>query len=257
MRLTAPITTTDLLKIAGLVFVFADHFGLFFSPDEDWWRVFGRAAAPIFFFLIGFARTSAVPKSWLVLGAILTALDFYVSDDLEDVTLNILFNFALIRLALPYVETYVLPRRWAVAALAAFCAGMIPLAAIVLEYGAEGWLWALFGVAAREALAKKTDDARLQRNVVAAFCVAIYLFAETRDFEFEPVQTATLAALMTTLGATLVVFRRADAFAAPLGVARIFNWIGRHSLEIYAVSLFLMQAAGHVLEIDSGDSEDQ
>ncbi|MFN3890839.1 MAG: TraX family protein [Beijerinckiaceae bacterium] len=253
MRTTAPITTTDLLKFAGLLFVFADHTGLFFAPDEDWWRVVGRAAAPIFFFLIGFARASAVPLNWIVLGSILTFLDLYVSDDLEDVTLNILFNFALIRLTSPFIDAYVLPRRWGLAALAVFCAAMIPLAAIVLEYGAEGWLWALFGMAAREALAKGAPEARLQRNLVAAFCIAVYLFTETRDFEFEAVENAALAALIIGLGLTLVSFRRTDAFNAPAGVARAFNWIGRHSLEIYAVSLFLMQATGSWL--DAGDRE--
>lgn len=255
MRSKAPITTTDLLKLAGLAFVFADHIGLFFAPDDDWWRVFGRAAAPIFFFLIGFARGGSVPLSWIVLGSILTALDLYVSDDLEDVTLNILFNFALIRLALPYIEAHVLPRKWGLAALALVCALLIPLAAIVLEYGTEGWLWALVGVAAREAIAKRSPQTSLQLNLVTAFCVAVYLAVETRDFEFEHVQTVTLAALVIALAFMLVRFRRVDAFMAPPGVARVFNWIGRHSLEIYAVSLFLMQLTGHLLETDGADDD--
>jgi hypothetical protein len=252
MRSPAPISTTDLLKFAGLAFVFADHIGLFFAPDEDWWRVVGRVAAPIFFFLIGFARTSAVPLIWLFLGAALTALDAYVSEDFDDVTLNILFNFALIRFAMPHIERHVLTRAWGVALLALFCAAMIPLAALVLEYGAEGWLWALFGLAAREAIARGTPAARLQRNLIAVFCPAVYLMVEIRDFEFEPVQGAALVVLIAALALTLFMFRRADApFHPPPPVARVLNWIGRRSLEIYAVSLFLMQLTGHL--IDAGD----
>lgn len=256
MRSPAPITTTDLLKFAGLAFVFADHTGLFFAPDDDWWRVIGRAAAPIFFFLIGFARSGAVPPVWLVLGAILTALDVYVSDGLDDVTLNILFNFALIRFAMPLIEAHVLPRRWGAMALALFCAAMIAPAALVLEYGAEGWLWALFGIVAREAIANDTPAARLQRNVVAFFCVAVYLVVETRDFDFEPEQSLALAALMSGLAVVLIGFRRANALlSAPAPVAAAFNWMGRRSLEIYAVSLFAMQLAAHLLDIDSDDGE--
>ncbi len=256
MRSSAPITTTDLLKFAGLAFVFADHIGLFFAPDEDWWRVFGRAAAPIFFFLIGFARTSSVPMIWLALGAILTALDVYVSDGLDDVTLNILFNFALIRFVMPVIETHVLTRSWGAPALALFCAAMIPVAAVILEYGAEGWLWALFGIVTREAIVKATPEARLQRNLVGLFCVAVYLFVETRDFDFEPVQTAALCALMILLAVALANFRRADApVEAPAPVAHAFRWMGRRSLEIYAVSLFIMQLAGHLLDVDVGDDE--
>lgn len=255
-RASAPITTTDLLKFAGLAFVFADHIGLFFAPDEDWWRVFGRAAAPIFFFLIGFARTSSVPVIWFVFGAILTALDFYVSDGLDDVTLNILFNFALIRFAMPTIEAHVLTRKWGAPALAVFCAAMIPVAAIILEYGAEGWLWALFGLVTREAIVKGTSQARLQRNLVGLFCVAVYLFVEARDFDFEPAQTATLCALMILLGVLLAAFRRADApFKAPALVTHALRWMGRRSLEIYAVSLFILQLTGHFLDIDVEDDE--
>lgn len=258
MRPSPPITTTDLLKFAGLAFVLADHTGLFFAPDEEWWRVFGRAAAPIFFFLIGFARTSSVPFTWLVLGAALTALDAYVSNGLDDVTLNILFNFALIRLVMPKVETHVLTSRAGAPALALFCAAMIPLAAVILEYGAEGWLWALFGLVTREAIAKASPHARLQRNLVGAFCVAIYLIVEMRDFEFETVQTITLCVLIVMLGLVLASFRRADApFQAPAPIAHAFRWMGRRSLEIYAVSLFAMQLAGYLLDVDGGsDDED-
>ena len=257
MRTPAPITTTDLLKFAGLAFVFADHIGLFFAPDADWWRVVGRVAAPIFFFLIGFARGGAVPWIWLALGSILTALDMYVSDGLEDVTLNILFNFALIRLALPHIEKYVLPRVWGFAALALFCAAMIPLAGLVLEYGAEGWLWALFGVAAREAIAKATPAARLQRNFVGLFCAMVYVVVEMRDFEFELNKAAALVALIAVLAITLAAFRRANAsLQAPAPVARAFNWIGRRSLEIYAVSLFMMQLTEHMMDFGGHDDDD-
>ena len=257
MRSPAPVTTTDLLKLAGLAFVFADHFGLFFTPDDEWWRLAGRTAAPIFFFLLGFASTRGVPPSWIILGAMLTALDVYVSGGLEDVTLNILFNFALIRLASSWIKAHVVPKHWGLPALAMVCAASIPLAEIILEYGAEGWLWALFGLAASEAVVLGTSEARMQRNLVAAICVTAYLLMEARDFEFELSQLAVLAALVCGLALTLIRFRRAEApfrVPAPIGIA--FNWIGRHSLEIYAVSLFLMQLAGHLFEGDAGGSHD-
>lgn len=261
MRSPAHVTTTDLLKLAGLAFVLIDHIGLFFTPDQDWWRVVGRAAAPVFFFLIGFARTRSIPLSWIVLGSVLTALDAYVSEEWGDVTLNILFNFALIRLAAPAIETRVLATkqggRWGFALLALFCAAMIPLAGMVLEYGAEGWLWALFGLAAREAAVRGDADSQMRRNLVAAFCAAVYLFVEIRDFAFEAAEAGALAALICALAFVLARFRRADApvrFPAPVACA--LGWIGHRSLEIYAVSLFLMQLAGHFLE-DTADADEE
>jgi hypothetical protein len=66
------VTTTDVLKCIGVASFLIDHTGVFFDPAEPWWRLFGRVAAPIFFFLVGFARSRRVPWTWLALGAALT-----------------------------------------------------------------------------------------------------------------------------------------------------------------------------------------
>ena len=50
------------------------HFGHFFVEDDRWWSVFGRLAAPTFFFLLGYAQTRTVPLHWIWLGVILHAL---------------------------------------------------------------------------------------------------------------------------------------------------------------------------------------
>jgi len=257
MRAPVPVTTTDLLKLAGLTLVLIDHYGLFFDPNADWWRVVGRGAAPVFFFLIGFARTRTVPWMWIVLGAILTALDAFVSSGLEDVSLNILFNFALIRLVSPWIERHVLESRWGLPALAILCVALIPLAGLLLEYGASGWLWALVGLTAREALVSRDAYIRRMRNVVATIALSAYVVSESIDFEFDALQTGALFGLMAALTAAFLHFRRVDApwsFPAPL--SRSVHWIGRRSLEIYAVSLFIMQALGYALEIGVDEDEE-
>ena len=70
-----PVDNTDWLKTAAIVLVFVDHFGHFFVRDDRWWSVFGRLAAPTFFFLIGYAQTRRVPLHWIWLGIILTLLN--------------------------------------------------------------------------------------------------------------------------------------------------------------------------------------
>ena len=250
MRAPVPVTTTDLLKLAGLTLVLIDHYGLFFDPNADWWRVVGRGAAPVFFFLIGFAHTRTVPWMWIVLGAILTALDAFVSNGLEDVSLNILFNFALIRLVSPWIERHVLARRWGLPALAILCVASIPLAGLLLEYGASGWLWALVGLAAREALVARDAHIRRLRNMVATIALSAYVVSESIDFEFDPLQTVALFVLMAALTAAFLHFRRVDApWSFPALLSRSLHWIGRRSLEIYAVSLFIMQSLGYALDI--------
>ena len=110
-----PVTTTDLWKLVGLFLVLIDHWGLLFADDPSW-RVVGRAAAPIFFFFIGLARTRQVPWSWVILGLGLTAIESWTSGTgLGKINLNILINFAYVRLLLPEVERRVMPHPWAIA----------------------------------------------------------------------------------------------------------------------------------------------
>ena len=97
------VDNTDWLKTAAIILVSVDHFGYFFMEDDLWWSVFGRLAAPTFFFLLGYAQTRTVPLHWIWLGVILTLLDSW-NADWTWVAPNILLSFALIRIARPYVQ---------------------------------------------------------------------------------------------------------------------------------------------------------
>ena len=60
---------------------------------------------------------------------------------------NILLSYVLIRLARPYVQSFVQHHGWvAVALLVSALIAVLPLVGKILDYGAEGWLWALFGL---------------------------------------------------------------------------------------------------------------
>lgn len=252
-----PVTTTDLLKAAGLAFVIVDHIGLFLLPEQEWWRVFGRAAAPVFFFLIGFGRGRDVPWTWFALGFALTALDFVSNRSTADMQLNLLLSFALLRAARPHAEA--LASRPAALVLAAgLLVGLIPVLAPFLEYGAEGWLWALFGLAQRQRL----DEPPGRAGTLAALAVAItagvaYWATERQDYGFAALQSTVLAGLIGSLAALLWQFRRAEVPGpSPAGAARILRFCGRRSLEIYGVTLFVMQLLGYALHGPQGDDPD-
>ena len=134
------VDNTDWLKTIAIVLVAVDHFGYFFIEDADWWSVFGRLAAPVFFFLLGYAQTRAVPLRWIWLGVILTLLESW-NAGWTWVTPNILLSLAVIRIARPYVQILMQHHGWAAFALlvsALFAA--LPIAANIVDYGAEGWL---------------------------------------------------------------------------------------------------------------------
>src|SRR5271170_1222558 len=143
------VDNTDWLKTAAIILVAIDHFGHFFMEDDRWWSVFGRLAAPTFFFLLGYAQTGTVPLRWIWLGVILTLLESW-NARWTWVAPNILLSFALIRIARPYVQILLQRHGWAAFVfLVAVLLTILSMAARIVDYGSEGWLWALFGLCQR------------------------------------------------------------------------------------------------------------
>lgn len=238
------VTSTDWLKLVGITAFLIDHYGLFFVLDDEWWRIVGRVAAPIFFFFIGFAKSRSIPTSWIVWGLILTGADWWIAGDF---TLNILLNFALIRFALRWVDQ-VAATPLKLGAVAAASLALLPFAAQFFEYGAEGWLWAWFGFAQR---AWRNGDvgfakARFAFAFVAAFT---YAFVEIEEADFEGIEAVGLALITLGLTLALLAFKRTiSAIQPPALIAPIIVWISQYSLEIYAISLFLMQDIFYVFQ---------
>src|SRR5246127_976801 len=151
MRSTPPhaVDNTDWLKTAAIIFVSAGHFGFFFMEDELWWSVFGRLAAPPFFFLVGYAQSRTVPLHWIGIGVILTVLESW-NAGWTWVAPNILLSFVLIRIARPYAQELIQHHGWVGFALLVFLLlAAVPAVEKWVDYGAEGWLWALFGFCQR------------------------------------------------------------------------------------------------------------
>jgi hypothetical protein len=236
------VTTIDAWKPAGVVFFLVDHYGLFFDSGDNWWRLFGRLASPIFFFLIGFARSRTVPLSWLFFGAVLTAADYLTSQGLHDTTVNILINFALLRLALPTIEAHAMPYPARLAALTAVSIAVIPSLDPILEYGGEGWLWTLLGLSHRLLLERGGADAFWRRDALALAAAGAYVVREISDYGFDLFQALLLAVMIGRLVALLLEFRRAELdWRPPRPLADLLAFAGSRSLEIYALSLLFMQ----------------
>ena len=124
---TPPVDNTDWLKTVAIIAVSIGHFGYFFMEDDRWWAVFGRVAAPAFFFLQGYAESRTIPLNWIWIGVILTLLDSW-NNDWRWVAPNILLSYVLIRLARPYVQSFVQRHGWvAVALLVSALLAVLPL----------------------------------------------------------------------------------------------------------------------------------
>ena len=163
---------------------------------------------------------------------------------------NILFSLAVIRIARPYVKILMQHYGWAAFALLV-CAliAVLPIAANIVEYGAEGWLWALFGLCQRMYV-DGTDQSpatpaytmmqnlgllRLLACVVAA---VVYVWQEQMEFSFSQIQLAAVILGVGVLSLGLCLFQRGPSHIQPPEfIVGTLRYIGRHTLEIYAIQL--------------------
>ena len=253
------VDNTDWLKTTAIILACVDHFGHFFADDDRWWAVFGRLAAPAFFFLMGYAHTHRVPLHWIWLGIILTLLNSW-NAGWAWVAPNILLSLALIRLARPHMEALVQRHGWsALVLLAGAFVALLPIAANMVDYGSEGWLWALFGLcqrrwvdrtsAPRESTGGSSAEAksvaqpvRSTENAMRLFAcvvaVIVYVWQEQKEFGFPRVHFTVFVVAVAALSLALCLFRRGvSPIQPPPLMAAPLCFIGRHTLEIYALQL--------------------
>ena len=249
------VDNTDWLKTAAIIFVSAGHFGFFFMEDELWWSVFGRFAAPPFFFLVGYAQSRTVPLHWIGFGVILTLLESW-NADWTWVAPNILLSFVLVRIARPFVQMLLQNRGWlAFVVLVSVLLALLPAAAKIVDYGAEGWLWALFGLCQRRYLngisaatggtrgspaptLSATDAAGLMRLLACLVAAVVFVWQEQKEFSFPAVHLAVVILGLGVLSIILCLFTRGESrFQPPEKIASTLRFVGRHTLEIYAIQL--------------------
>jgi len=251
------VDNSDWLKAFAIILVAIGHTGYFFIEDAQWWSVFGRMAAPVFFFLMGYARSRTIPHHWIWLGVILTLLDSW-NTDWEWVAPNILFSMVFIRVSRPLVKSWLHRYGWvAFALLVCLLLALLPIAAEMVDYGAEGWLWALFGLCQRMYVDERavsdlghTDQVPAtstqmitqnwgQMRLLACFIASlIYVWQEQLEFSFSEVQLAAVVVGVGVLCRALYTFVRGPSCIQPqVTIALSLRWLGRHTLEIYVVQL--------------------
>jgi hypothetical protein len=249
------VDNTDWLKTAAIIFVSAGHFGFFFMEDELWWSVFGRFAAPPFFFLVGYAQSRTVPLHWIGIGVILTLLESW-NADWTWVAPNILLSFVLVRIARPYANTLLQNWGWlAFIVLVSILLALLPIAAKIVDYGAEGWLWALVGLCQRRYLdgavvttggtrgspaptLTATNTAGLMRLLACLVAAVVFFWQEQREFSFPAVHLAVVILGLGIMSISLCLFTRGESrFQPPETIACTLRFVGRHTLEIYAIQL--------------------
>lgn len=241
------ITSYDLLKAAAMVFMFIDHTGFYFYPEELWFRVWGRFSAPIWFFLIGYADTRTVQLGIWV-GAIIISATWALSGQFL-FPLNILFSLAFTRLMLNGIMLRALKDKqslWGMLLLLFFLA--LP-SMIFMEYGTLGIMFAMTGFLVRH----KNAVTWPRWNIVAFMTASAILLASIQLLLLPVLSVAqffTLMAGMASLCIALYLFRpmtfpKLTRFSGPL--APVIRLLGRRTLEIYVLHLVVLAGLMMVL----------
>jgi hypothetical protein len=170
---------------------------------------------------------------------------------------HILLSSSLIRIARPYVLIFAQHQWAAFVLLVSALFAVLPIASKVVDYGAEGWLWALFGLYQRmyvdgrsatdvggatpnsapsaQAMTENVSQMRLLACFVA---VVVYIWQEQREFSFPQIHFAAFILGVGVLSTSLCLFLRGPSrIQPPEPIAGVLRFIGRHTLEIYAIQL--------------------
>jgi hypothetical protein len=246
--LPSGLTSYDLLKTFAVLTMVVDHFGLYFFPDEMWWRVVGRVSAPVWLFLIGYACSRDIsPRLFSGASILVLASAAFNSGILP---INILLNVIFIR----YVLDGVLARMrksfsnaleiWVLIVLLALPTSFIS------DYGIIGLAVAIFGAMVREnegkAAAMPSSMVTSGLAACVLYCALIFL---TFDFTF--VQNGVAMVFVGLVFVGLAFFRPAEwalpSVSLPHIMVRFFQFCGRYSLEIYVVHLLIFKMASFFL----------
>jgi hypothetical protein len=237
------LTTLDVLKTWALVLMVVDHIGFYFLPETGaflaegdphlWWRAFGRLCVPVWFFLIGYARTRDLsPPLWVAAGIVLASS---LVCGLWVFPLNILFTMILIRLIIDPVGEFALRSTGHLAITITLIILSSFHTFFLVEYGSVGLLVAL-----------PSYLERLPINILYWSSWFLLLAIQSMFFSFDRTQLAVVA--LGTAGILYILqnlqVRELPETAARLGPGPTFivQMLGRQTLWFYVIHIIVFRA---------------
>lgn len=245
------ITSYDLLKSFAVVFMIIDHIGLYFFPEQLWWRVFGRFSAPIWLFLIGYARTRDIPLKLWAGAVILTVANAFVGDVFFPLT--ILVGMMLARRYMDRIVALTFSGFEPFLFMIVLAGVLIIPSHLFVQYGLLCLLVPIYGL-----LRRKHDEFRslphYQYFGFIFITCAAYIFMNTAYNDLDTMQ------LVTVIIGCALLFRYLYDFKPktyPIMTQRLPNMLnavikfgGRRTLEIYVGHLILFKAIAFALGLE-------
>lgn len=242
------ITSYDLFKALAVLLMIGDHIGYYFFPEENWWRVFGRMCVPVWFFLVGYAKSRDIgPRLWIGT-AILTAANFVTG--MSIFPLNILASMLAVRILIDEVMKGFRKDERVLWPMALMMFLLIVPTMFVTEYGTQGLLLALFGYLVRELQEGRIPQGLVQRYAAVAyftFIIPQYFFFGMTQTQFMVMGVGVLAVMAALYKFKPATFPRMTQMLPGFAVNMI-HFMGRRTLEIYVAHLLLFKFMGATIE---------
>lgn len=242
--LPAQITSYDVLKSFALITMIIDHVGAYLFPEQMEWRVIGRMSMPVWLFLVGYANTRELAKPLWIGGIALVLLDLGLGQGL--LQFNILFTILLARLSIDFImEVFLKNRDLMVLTVVGLTLLFFP-SVYLFDYGTHALLFVVLGYLVRHQ--NEISFSKINILLFMGYVVLLHSFTSMWTFNFNALESmiAGLGILLVCLW--LVNFQskvydtkglfRFNIIAAPLKI------MGRYSLEIYVIHLFIFKAIG-------------
>jgi uncharacterized membrane protein len=240
------LTSYDLLKALALVLMIIDHIGFYFFTDEIW-RAIGRLSAPIWLFLIGYAKSRDLsPPIWIGAGLLLFS-NFVVGQAL--LPLNMLVTMILMRLTIDPVMERLKHHPQALYPLIFVLFLLTFFTAMIFEYGAISLAIVMAGYLYRnpEFLPRAhgiNHHTPLAVAIIAGLChnfFQSYLFFPNFSLLEKGFVLVGLLAVMVALTRFKSVEYPNLSARLPKIVSGVLQLAGRRSLEIYVIHLILFK----------------
>lgn len=231
LALPKPITNYDAFKLVALVAMTVDHLGFYLFPQLDVLRVAGRAAAPIFCFLVGWNGSYRWRTSLLLAAIWVSGLNVLHGSGLP---LNILWIILLGRLLMDRMDRQSREIPAWVMVLAALI--WLPLTALVFDYATVGLMWMLWGRQHRV----HPNSATCHLYAFAAFAGAVTLMQLLM-----PLPLSYAIAATAVLALTMVCLARFELRV--YGAVPVLLRVSRHALLYYVLHLSVIVGASLLL----------
>ncbi len=233
------LNSHDVVKFLALVIMTIDHVGAYLQPDELWWRAVGRITFPVWFFLIGYARSNRIgTELWwgvliLMLGNMLAYYPLF--------PLSALLSIIVCKLCLRVADRFHLLEKHPLECLVALFILNIPLT-LFWEYGMIAVMFAFAGRMVRLGL---------KRSIHIAFWIGItftFLLWQAHLFDFDETQLAFVTFGTAAVCVMLYQYEQSDyVYPLPKPVDFTVKLLSRYSLQYYVIHRVVFQLVGAYL----------